>query len=259
MNTPWPNAWHGTIVGGCGRWNLALPGRSKLRGRMVSSILGSRDWARRLYTTYLGEKRVKHRPHQSNQNRMMSAGPPKRSLLLTPRIALKCLYTIVTGNEPPPISERLSHRNTDCRRLLPEGIYAGRRALFSDAHSRLEVKPGPYGQTLSSRAGRTTKVVRLRITPNFSYAGETCGRRAETRRADEEAVRRRPLCVWHRNAALRRTMLGEGKERKGKGKPSRQDLYFDMGIRKTHPAERARLANEKARGVTRAAGTVGLP
>lgn len=223
MKTRWPNARHGIIICGYGRWNLLLPGRSKLRGRMVSSILGSRERARRLFVYNVPgkKKRVKHRPHQSNQNRMMGAGPPKRPLLPTPRIALKCLYTIVTGDEPPPISERLSHRNANSRRLLPEGIYTGGRALFSDAHSRLEVKPGPYGQTLSSRAGRATKVVRLRITPNFSYAGETCGRRAETRRADEEAVRRRPLCVWHRNAALTRTMLGEGKERKGKAVEAR--------------------------------------
>ena len=109
-----------------------------------------------------------------------------------------------------------------------------------------------------ARGRGATKVVRLRITPNFSYAGGNAGRRAGTRRG-----RRRgqpgggPLCVWHRNAALRRTMLGEGKERKRESRRGRAG-FFDMGSRKAPPAERARLANERARKGPEQ-GRVGLP
>lgn len=156
--------------------NLVLPGRSKLGKRMVSSILGPRGGAGRLEYDVPGKKKkVKHRPHQSNQNRMMGAGSPKRPLAAHAAYRTQVFVHNRNGGKPPPISERHSHRNAVSRRLLPEGICTGCRALFSDAHSRLEVKPGPYGQTLSAHAGRATKVVRLRITPNFSYAGKSTG------------------------------------------------------------------------------------
>ena len=58
----------------------------------VSSILDFRKIRAKLVKAELtlGEKRVKHRPHQSNQNRIVPALREGSTL----RIALKCFHTI---------------------------------------------------------------------------------------------------------------------------------------------------------------------
>lgn len=79
---------------------------------------------------------MKHRPHQSNQNRIVLAFKEGSTL----RIALKC-YPHNLRNDSP-IGTRLQRQRRS------------ERPCFSDANCRREVTPDPYGQTSQFHRGR---------------------------------------------------------------------------------------------------------